>query len=362
MNTSLIENALELLEKEEYELAEAALRKILQRKPDCLPAKIGLGDMFFATSDYEAAEKTYKEVIENSRDNSDAFFGLAATLRVAERYPEAISFYEQAFKLEPDRTDAYWEIAYSKEMVGDLIGAEGDYQKCVLANPSNSMAQHLLAALRGDTTDRAPETYVSDLFDDYAAVFDKELIDELGYCVPQQIERQIKKILVGCKAKPTVLDIGCGTGLVGETLRCLVEAIDGVDLSPKMIEVARKKRIYTELFEADFESFLFNRDLGKKKYNMVVSGDALVYCGKLDKVSTGVFQRLDSDGVFCFSLEENSSPGYQLQRSGRYSHSSNYVNKTMKTCGFVPWVEKSIVPRTDGELDISGKLYLFKKH
>ena len=362
MNTAPIDNALELLEKEEYVLAEAAFREILRRKPDCTSAQIGLGDLFFATSNYEAAEKTYKGIIENSRSNSDAFFGLAATLRVSERYPEAISYYEQAFKIEPERTDAYWEIAYSKEMVGDLAGAEADYEKCVLDNPSNSMAQHLLAALRGDPTDRAPEKYVSELFDDYAAVFDRELIEELSYCVPQQIERQIKKVLFDNKATQTVLDLGCGTGLVGETLVGLVSSIDGVDLSPKMLEVARTKRIYTELFEADFESFLFNRNLGKKEYNIVVSGDALVYCGKLDTVSSGVFERLASGGVFCFSLEEAQSLDYQLQRSGRYSHSSHYVNKTLKACGFVPWIEKSIVPRTDGELDISGKLYLFKKH
>ncbi len=361
MNATPIDRALELLEKEEYTLARAELTKIVDRRPDCLSAHVSLGDLFFATSDYEAAEKSYKQAIELSSDNSDAFFGLAATLRVVERYTEAISFYEKAFKIEPERTDAYWEIAYSKEMVGNLTGAETDYEKCIMDNPDNSMARHLLAALKGDNPDKAPERYISDLFDDYAEVFDKELIGELSYRVPQQIKKQIKKVLFDNTAKQTVLDLGCGTGLVGESLCYLAEAIDGVDLSPKMLEVARTKRIYTKLYEADFESFLFDRELGKKEYNIVVSGDALVYCGKLDKVSTGVFDRLASGGVFCFSLEESQNLGYQLQRSGRYSHSSLYVNETLKACGFVPWIEKSIVPRTDGELDISGKLYLFKK-
>ena len=190
MTTTLIDDALKLFENEEYALAKAAFIKILEKKPDCLSAHVGLGDLFFATCEYEAAEKKYKQVIEISSENSDAFFGLAATLRVVEQYTEAISFYEEGFKLEPERTEAYWEIAYSKEMVGDLVGAETDYQKCLVKNPDNSMARHLLAALRGDTTDKAPEKYVSELFDDYAEVFDKELIHELSYCVPQQIEKQ----------------------------------------------------------------------------------------------------------------------------------------------------------------------------
>ena len=49
-------------------------------------------------------------------------------------------------------------------------------------------------------------------------------------------EKQIKKVLFDNKEKPAVLDLGCGTGLVGESLCHLAEAIDGVDLSPKMLE------------------------------------------------------------------------------------------------------------------------------
>ena len=39
----------------------------------------------------------------------------------------------------------------------------------------------------------------------------------------------------------------------------------------------------------------------------------------------------------------------------------NYINKTLTASGFVPTIEKSIVPRTDGEDDIIGKLYLCRK-
>ena len=85
MNSALVDNAQELLEKEEYELAQVAFKKTLQQNPDCVPALIGLGDLFFATTDYEAAEQTYKRVIEVAIDNADACFGLAATLRVVER-------------------------------------------------------------------------------------------------------------------------------------------------------------------------------------------------------------------------------------------------------------------------------------
>ena len=42
----------------------------------------------------------------------------------------------------------------------------------------------------------------------------------------------------------TMLDLGCGTGLAGVAFRPHVDWLVGVDLSPKMIEEARRKALY----------------------------------------------------------------------------------------------------------------------
>lgn len=47
-------------------------------------------------------------------------------------------------------------------------------------------------------------------------------------------------------------DLGCGTGRTGAWLRAQgVPAIDGVDLTPQMLEVARTRRVHQRLVEAD---------------------------------------------------------------------------------------------------------------
>ena len=60
-----------------------------------------------------------------------------------------------------------------------------------------------------------------------------------------------------------VLDVGCGTGLVGVALRSLgVDAIDGLDLSPEMLDEARTKvdgdgsPVYGDLHVGDLTAVL----------------------------------------------------------------------------------------------------------
>ncbi|MDG2908695.1 MAG: methyltransferase domain-containing protein [Acidimicrobiales bacterium] len=64
-----------------------------------------------------------------------------------------------------------------------------------------------------------------------------------------------------------VLDIGCGTGLVGEALRALGGwTIDGLDLSPEMLDEARRKTagdgspVYHDLHVADLTAPLGHDD------------------------------------------------------------------------------------------------------
>jgi SAM-dependent methyltransferase len=60
---------------------------------------------------------------------------------------------------------------------------------------------------------------------------------------------------VDWSAARLALDLACGTGRVGAWLRARSAApIDGVDLTPEMLEVARAKRVYRTLRVADVRS------------------------------------------------------------------------------------------------------------
>jgi SAM-dependent methyltransferase len=64
------------------------------------------------------------------------------------------------------------------------------------------------------------------------------------------------------------VDLGCGTGRTGSWLRRRgVAAIDGVDLTPEMLEVARSRDVYHRLVEAD----VTETGLAAGSYDLVVA-------------------------------------------------------------------------------------------
>lgn len=96
---------------------------------------------------------------------------------------------------------------------------------------------------------------VKDLYRDWADSYD------IGFSVNQgyQIPREVALAFVAAGGAGPVLDVGAGTGLVGEQMQALdVQDIDGVDLSAEMLGVAATKGVYRDLIEADITKPLPN--------------------------------------------------------------------------------------------------------
>ncbi len=89
---------------------------------------------------------------------------------------------------------------------------------------------------------------VAAFYDAWAAGYDADLVDGSGYVMPG---RAVAAFLAAGGRGP-VLDVGCGTGLVGVALRTAgVGPVDGLDVSPGMLERARGTGAYRELTAVD---------------------------------------------------------------------------------------------------------------
>lgn len=72
-------------------------------------------------------------------------------------------------------------------------------------------------------------------------------MQEWGYAYPFQLKK-ILKSKIKLKLNIKILDAGCGTGYVAETLKKLnFKNITGIDFSKKMLEIAKSKQIYSRL-------------------------------------------------------------------------------------------------------------------
>ncbi len=82
---------------------------------------------------------------------------------------------------------------------------------------------------------------------DFAARYDSDFALGLGYSYPATVARIYRDLAT--PGDTPVADIGCGTGLVGAELGGGV--VDGMDISPEMLDIARGRGVYRALYEVD---------------------------------------------------------------------------------------------------------------
>lgn len=88
------------------------------------------------------------------------------------------------------------------------------------------------------------------LYQDWAATYDATMLQGLGYLTPHLVAEALAQHLNAMDAP--VLDVGCGTGLVGVEAAALGYAtVDGLDLSAAMMAVAAQRGVYRHLLEGD---------------------------------------------------------------------------------------------------------------
>ena len=198
---------------------------------------------------------------------------------------------------------------------------------------------------------RAPANYVRHLFDQFSKSYDRRMVAELSYRAPGILRALGDLLSIGHGRKLKILDLGCGTGLSGAAFKDLAARLDGVDLSPGMIAIARKRGIYDTLECADLLAAL-----GRKGpvYDLILAADTLVYLGELEAVFRLVAKRLAIGGLFLFTVEKKTGRGYEWGDKRRYRHSKAYVRALagMAALEIMGLIECS--PRTDAGRPIKG--------
>lgn len=242
---------------------------------------------------------------------------------------------------------------------------------------ADEAATHLRAALAHDPDDRlgarqilaemglgeTPESlspdYVRDLFDDAAERFDDHL-GALGYDLPERMASRVVQHLPETDEPVRVLDMGCGTGLLGAALRSQVDDplhITGMDLSPNMLSRAERTEAYDDLREAALPDDLQQVVEQGERFAVVCGAEVVNYFGELEPLLRACADVLEPDGKLLFSIERAGAEQQEPYASGasrRYTHRPSYVRRAAKEAGLAVLDEEPLTLRHENDEPVEG--------
>lgn len=142
---------------------------------------------------------------------------------------------------------------------------------------------------------------VREFYDRTALEYDDILLGEAGYVSPGVCARLFAAHFP--RREAPVVDLGCGTGLLGAELAKLgYSRIDGVDFSREMLAAAARRGCYASLVAGDLNRGL---DVASEAYAAAVSAGVLgqhVGPGAVDEA----LRLVERGGVVCFSVNERA--------------------------------------------------------
>jgi predicted TPR repeat methyltransferase len=205
--------------------------------------------------------------------------------------------------------------------------------------------------------------FVAQLFDQYAARFDTHLQNTLAYSAPQKLLQSLQNVRGAAAIFSHTLDLGCGTGLMGEVIRPFTQQLTGVDLSAKMLEKAAQKSIYDGLEVGELVGFLAQQPV--KSTDLILAADVLVYMGDLALLFAACARTLKSAGLFGFTVqaaEQQQTAPYQLGEDARYTHQNSYIEALAHPHHFKVQTAQATSTRKDRGKDVAGLLYILEKN
>jgi len=349
------------------EVEQAALR-LTQLAPGFVFGWKVLGVALQQLGRHQDALPAMQEAARLQPRDPEALNNLGALFEALERPDDALMHYEQALQAKPDFKPALnnlLNLLRRLKVDNALLPLLLRLQRL---RPQDAQLQFMVAMQTGQTVDSPPREYVSNLFDLYADRFDEHLQSELGYAAPAQLASMLVEHADQASGW-RVLDLGCGTGLVGAELATRCQDLVGVDLSAAMLNKARERGGYSRLMHGDVRQIMEAEAVNS--FDAVVAADVFIYVGRIDEVVAHARRLLSNNGLLAFTVEsmEAAVPtanevdlrrGHRLETTGRYSHADAYLRELADRNGFEVLHQDTTTIRQDRDRAIEGRLVLWK--
>ncbi|MFV0679518.1 methyltransferase domain-containing protein [Ottowia sp.] len=353
-----IETALLLARQPQHaDEALALARQALASEPDNVQVRTGAINVAMYASQPEQTIAWADEGVQHFPNDAGMRLFLGRFLANQGRHAEALTHFEHMLLRVPHHAEALQGALTSTLAKDGPSNLAQDYADRWLAlTPADANAQYWHAVAYGNTPATQPPDMVGQTFARFAPQFDKHLVSGLKYRVP---ERTAQILLDKYPDRQfNLLDLGCGTGLVGVYLGSIKGAIIGVDLSQPMIDEAAKHGIYAKFYRTNVLDAL--RETPDAHYEAITCTDVLIYVGDLTPVIPNALRILKPGGHFIFSCEaaaENEADLVLRSPSNRYAHKASAAQRLCREAGFDEVVVEDLPAlRMEGGAPVAGFL------
>jgi predicted TPR repeat methyltransferase len=307
----------------------------------------------------QEAVVSYQRAIALKPDYADAHNNLGNLWKVLGQPGNALASFAAALQHRPGNADTLYNLGLLCSEAGDRDLAAVHFQRYLENDPGDSRGVRMLLSRLGLATapEQTSQAQLQKIYDVRSQFWD----GERSYFAPALVAEALKQYAPSSNSgsnpggRQDILDIGCGTGLVGALVRPLIHSgagrLDGVDISRAMLDKAEAKGVYDRLDRGDLVSFMSGQKSG---YDTILAAAALIHFGDLRALFQAAAQSLRDKGLFIFTLFSHQdeadfavAAGERLAQSGCYSHSIGYVERLARENGFLVQCLEKVVHEHD---------------
>lgn len=294
---------------------------------------------------------------------ADRRAGYAKMLADGGDHAAAADLMGQALEIVPGWAAGWDLLGTYAEKAGDIAGAISAWRHLEALDDEGVFGAGLKLAAHGasQAADGTAVSYVEALFDQYAPQFEQALVERLGYRVPEMLDALVNAEMarLGIEGFARALDLGCGTGLMGQHLRAKTAFLEGIDVSAAMIAETARKGIYDSLQKAELVAALNTR---RADADLITAADVFIYCGALPPVLAALVPALQPGGLVAFSLEAHDGPEpLFLRPSLRYAHGIAATRDALVVAGLEVLRFETATLRQDRGAPITGMLIVARR-
>ena len=330
--------------------AIACYRRALELQPNMPEVLHNLGNIYKNRDQLSEAESCYQRAVTLKPDFVEACCNLGAVQSSQKKYQEAIANFRKVLELSPGFKAAHEGLGICYAELGEREQAIEHFKRYLELDPTDSSEVKLrLARLNaGDIPQRYPEAVMLSTYERRARDWDAD-IQRPGkeFLGPAHVREMLERLKLQRERQLDVLDIGCGTGVCGDFLRNYASHLEGVDLSPHMLEQAKGKGSYDRLECADATGYMQS---SSRKFDLIVASGVLILFGDLHPVIQAAADILKPGGTFVFTLYRSETGDIIVRHNLHFAHSAHHVSVAAASAGLqVVSMEQEIHEYESGE-------------